>query len=95
MKNYIEHNGQTIKTEIYYTKGGYNTKRGFYLSVQPIERSEHKIADGKAYVIESYKAFTGYYTLLYEATRKSAKLEKEAINKGLQLLPNILQNKFN
>lgn len=95
MKNYIEHNGKTIKTEIYYNLGGYNRKRGYYLSVQPIERSEQKTEDGSAYFIETYTAFTGYYMLLCEATRKSAKQEKEAIKKGLEILPNILQNKFN
>ena len=95
MKNYIEHNGKTIKTEIYYNLGGYNRKRGYYLSVQPVERTEHKTADGNAYFIETFSAYSGYFMLLCEATRKSAKQEKEAINKGIQLLPDILQNKFN
>ena len=95
MKNYIEHNGQKIKTEIYYNLGGYNRKRGYYLSVQPVEITEHKTADGQPYKMEKFSAFSGYFTLLCEATRKSAKQEKEAIKKGLELLPEILQNKFN
>jgi hypothetical protein len=95
MKKYIEYNGQTIKTDIYYNIGGYNRKRGYYLSVQPVEITEHKTADGQPYKIEKFSAYSGYFTLLCEATRKSAKQEKDAINRGLQLLPEILQNNFN
>lgn len=94
MKNYIEHNNKTIKTEIYYKLGGYNQKRGYYLSVQPIERSEHKTEDGSAYFIETFAAFTGYYTLLFEVSRQSKKHEAEAEKKAFNILPQILE-RFN
>jgi hypothetical protein len=94
MKNYIEHNGKTIKTNVYYNLGGYNQKRGYYLSVQPIEITEHLTAEGQPYKIEKFSAYTGYYTLLCEATRKSNKLEEQATKKANELMPNIL-TKFN
>ena len=95
MNNYITHNNQTIKTRVYYTKGQYNQRRGYYLSVQPVEISEHTTADGKPYKIEKFAAFTGYYSLLFEVTRQSAKHEQTAINKAAELLPQILETKFN
>ena len=94
MNNYITHNNQTIKTRVYYTKGQYNQRRGYYLSVQPVEISEHTTADGKPYKIEKFSAFTGYYSLLFEVTRQSAKHEQTAINKAAELLPRILETKF-
>ena len=94
MNNYITHNQQTIKTRVYYNIGGYNQKRGYYLSVQPIEITEHTTADGKPYKIEKFSAFTGYYSLLFEVTRQSAKHEQTAINKAAEVLPQILETKF-
>lgn len=94
MKNYIEHNGKTIKTEIYYNIGGYGKKRGYYLSVQPIERTEHKTADGSAYFIETFTAFTGYYYLLFEVPRQSKKHEENANKQAGEVLPQILE-RFN
>lgn len=92
MKNYIEHNGKTIKTEIYYNKGGYNRKRGYYLSAQPIERTEHKTADGNAYFIETFTAYTGYFMLLFEVPRQSKKHEENANKRAGELIPQILEN---
>lgn len=94
MNNYITHNNQTIKTRVYYTKGQYNQRRGYYLSVQPVEITEHTTADGKPYKIEKFSAFTGYYSLLFEVARQSAKHEQTAINKAAELLPQILETKF-
>lgn len=94
MKNYIEHNGKTIKTDVYYNLGGYNQKRGYYLSVQPIEISEGKTSDGQTYQIEKFSAYSGYYSLLFEVKRQSKKHEAEAEKKASELLPEILE-RFN
>lgn len=94
MNKYITHNQHTIKTRIYYTKGQYNQKRGYYLSAHPVEITEHTTADGKPYKMEKFSAFSGYYSLLFEVTRQSAKHEETAINKAAELLPEILK-KFN
>lgn len=70
-----------IKVEVYYSLGGMNMftyakeKRGYYLSVSPVERSE-----GPGYSSEGFRAFTGTKWLLLEVKRKSAKAETEAIN---------------
>lgn len=94
MKNYIEHNGKTIKTRVYYNLGTYNLKRGYYLSVQPIEITEYKNAEGQSYKIEKFSAYSGYYSLLFEVTRQSKKHEAEAEKKANELIPQIL-TKFN
>lgn len=94
MKNYIQHNGQTIKVETYYKLGGYNSKRGYYLSVQPVERVEHKLNDGSTYFMEKYTAFTGYLMLMLEVQRQTKKHEAEAEKKASDILPFILE-RFN
>lgn len=94
MKNYIEHNGQTIKTRVYYNLGGYNQKRGYYLSVQPIEISQGKTSNGETYQIEKFSAYSGYYTLLFEVPRQSKKHEADAEKRANELMPEIL-TKFN
>ena len=67
-----------LKIELYYDKGenyyrGGKEKRGYYLSVVPIERK-----DFNGYVSERYSAFTGVKLLIKEVTRKSSKAEAEA-----------------
>jgi hypothetical protein len=94
MKNYIEHNGKTIKTRVYYNLGGYNQKRGYYLSVQPIEISEGKTSNGQTYQIEKFAAYSGYYSLLFEVPRQSKKHEADAEKRANELIPEIL-TKFN
>ena len=94
MKNYIEHNGKTIKTRVYYNLGGYNQKRGYYLSVQPIEISEGNTSNGQTYQIEKFSAYSGYYSLLFEVPRQSKKHEADAEKRANELIPEIL-TKFN
>lgn len=94
MKNYIEHNGQTIKSQIYYHLGHNSKKRGYYLSVQPIEITEGKTSNGQTYQIESFSAYSGYFTLLFEVHRQSKKHETDAQKRASELLPEILE-RFN
>jgi hypothetical protein len=94
MKNYIQHNGKTIKTRVYYNLGGYNQKRGYYLSVQPIEITEGKTSNGQSYQIESFTAYSGYFTLLFEVHRQSKKHEADAEKRATELMPEILE-RFN
>lgn len=72
-----------LKIEVYYDLGGYNMfthqpkKRGYYISVTPVERSERN-----GVKMESITAFTGYSELLQECSRKSKKAEAAAIEKA-------------
>lgn len=72
-----------LKIKIYYDLGGYNMfthtpkKRGYYISVTPVERSERN-----GVKMESITAFTGYSELLQECSRKSKKAEAAAIEKA-------------
>lgn len=65
-----------LEVRIYYDLGGYNygtgepKKRGYYLSVSPLEVSERFV---------SYQGFTGTYMLLNEVSRQSKKGEAEAL----------------
>jgi hypothetical protein len=67
-----------IKIQLYYHKGGMNyfasknEERGYYLSVTPVERYEETI-DGKVFIFENYKAYSGNKTLLLETKRISNK----------------------
>lgn len=82
MKKYFElkENEQKnthLEVEIYYSLGGMNyftgreEKRGYYLSVSPIAKSNGCI---------SYIGFSGIKSLIKEVGRKSVKAEKEAEN---------------
>ena len=68
-------NWNYLDVELEYNIGGYNyfsgkeTPRGYYLSVQPIERGEQ---------LSSVIAFTGTNFLIKEVKRKSNKAEAEA-----------------
>lgn len=81
MKDYINENGQDLKIECYYNKGGMNyftgsvEKRGYYVSVCPVEivKSDNGILS------VSYTAFTGIKKLLFEVNRKSAKSLEKAV----------------
>ena len=94
MKNYIQHNDKTIKTRIFYDLGHNMKKRGYYLSVQPIEITEGKTSNGQTYQIESFTAFSGFFTLLFEVHRQSKKHQADAEKRALELLPQILE-RFN
>jgi hypothetical protein len=67
------------KIETYYQKGGFNhysntnEKRGYYLSVTPVER-ENK----GGYFIESFYLFSGIKYLLFEVSRQSKAAEQKA-----------------
>lgn len=85
MKEYLAvkenaHKVTHIKVETYYSLGGYsfatytNKPRGYYLSVSPVEREDY----GNGCVMEGCVAFSGYYEVLKEVTRKSKKAEAEA-----------------
>jgi hypothetical protein len=89
MKKYIKiiknekDKNNNLKIEVYYDLGGYNMftyqpkKRGYYISVTPVERSERN-----GVKIESVTAFTGYFELLEECSRKSKKAEAAAMEKA-------------
>jgi hypothetical protein len=72
-----------LKVKIYYDLGGLNMfthtpkKRGYYISVTPVERSERN-----GVKLETITAFTGYSELLQECNRKSKKAEALAIEKA-------------
>lgn len=72
-----------LKVSIYYDLGGYNyftyqeKKRGYYISVTPVNRSERN-----GVIMESVTAFTGYFELLELCTRKSKKSEAIALEKS-------------
>lgn len=78
----IKNNEQAnnLKIEIYYDKGGYNyftsrqERRGYYVSVIPVERINHG-----AYCSEKMVAFSGYKQLLKEVARKSNKAAQEVL----------------
>jgi hypothetical protein len=89
MKKYIKiiknekDKNNNLKIEVYYDLGGYNMfthqpkKRGYYISVTPVERSERN-----GVKVESVTAFTGYSELLEECSRKSKKAEAAAMEKA-------------
>lgn len=64
-----------IEVEVHYDLGGYNpftsqgVKRGYYLSVRPVEQKEFSRA---------YTMFSGTSVLLKEVGRKSTKAQAEA-----------------
>jgi len=68
-----------LKVEVYYDKGGMNyftggvQRRGLYLSVSPVSRSE-----SGGFATESYTAFTGTKQLVKELKRFSDKVLNEA-----------------
>lgn len=81
IKNNVSVNN--LKIEIYYDKGGYNyftyrqERRGYYVSVTPVERINHG-----AYYSEKMVAFTGYKQLVKEVARKSNKAAQEALQQS-------------
>jgi hypothetical protein len=81
MKRYEERKNQTLKIEVYYNLGGLNhftsreEKRGYYLSVTPVER---KTEGG--ITTEKTVAFSGVKVLVKEVKRRSQKSRKEAEN---------------
>ncbi len=68
-----------IKVEAYYSKGGMNyfngasERRGYYLSVMPVERSNER-----GYTTESFMMFSGTKKLLLEVARQSPKAQDQA-----------------
>lgn len=96
MKKYFELQEKTvvathIKAEIFYSIGGYNyftykqEKRGYYISVTPVT---YQNKNGT--ITEGFSAFSGIKLLLKEVSRKSAKAEKEATEKGLKLMEKLI-----
>jgi hypothetical protein len=79
MKQYVERNGKTLKVEVYYTLGGLNyftgrqEKRGYYLSVIPVE-----IKESNGIRSEICSIFSGAKELILEVKRRSKKAELEA-----------------
>lgn len=70
-----------LKVEVYYDLGGYSyftgkqTKRGYYVSVLPVERSQKENC-----IVESLTLFVGYKHCLKEVSRKTNKASQEAIS---------------
>lgn len=80
-KEYIPTNKENtyIKIEVYYHKGDYNIRRGYYLSVQPIEKEG---------VWEKFTAYTGYMYELFPCERYT----KAGRDKAVGLKDGILQS---
>ena len=75
-KKYIDTNieGRKVKAEVYYSVGGYNTKRGYYLSTMVVD-----LKDEDGWTSESMELFNnGYRQLVKEVGRKSDKQFNEA-----------------
>lgn len=69
MKKYLPlTNGKELEIEVWY--GRDMRVRGYYLSVQPLSRTENSVC---------YTMFSGKTKLLNQVARKSAKAEQEAI----------------
>ena len=81
LKRYDESYNKDLKIELYYHLGGMNyftgsgEKRGFYLSVTPVERTKYE----GGITSESYTAFTGTKVCVLETSRYSKKSETESI----------------
>lgn len=79
-KQYLNDYNKTLKVTVSYDKGGMNyftyktDKRGYYLSVSPVE-----ITKGEGYQTESYVMFSGIKTLLLEVNRASKSAEAKAL----------------
>jgi hypothetical protein len=80
-KEYDESYNKDLKIELYYHLGGMNyftgsgEKRGFYLSVTPVERTKYE----GGFTGESYTAFTGTKKLILECSRYSKKSEEQSL----------------
>lgn len=101
MKKYIpikNEKANNLKVQVYYNKGGMNyfsnlaEKRGFYISVSPVERSEHKGIGGAIIVNESYSAFSGTKRLIKEVKRNSEKGLNEAIEISKELENELIEH---
>lgn len=89
MKKYIKlaenDKGMThAEISVYYNLGGYNLAtykeeaRGYYLMILPIKRE-----DKGGYILNTFEGFSGLKLCLQTVNRKSAKAEREAIDKVL------------
>jgi len=82
----------SIKTEVYYNKGGMNyfsgrtQERGYYLSVSPIEREER----GNV-IIESFTAYSGVKMLILPVKRQSDKAYQQAVELAKEKEPALRQ----
>lgn len=79
-----KHKMTHLKFEVYYSLGGYNyftykpEKRGYYISLTPVERMERNNV-----VMEAVSMFSGYKFLLKEVTRQSKSAFEKAKTEGL------------
>lgn len=94
IKTYVKvsnpsHNCTHIKISVHYSLGGMNyfscrsEKRGYYLSIQPVEISEH---------FESFTGFSGIKHLVLEVARQGKKNEAMAISTANNIVKSILQS---
>ena len=82
LKHYesIQNSKLELRIDLYYSLGGMNyfnsknEKRGYYLSVSPVQR-EFK----ENYISETYTSFSGTKMLLLECKRQSNKAYNEAL----------------
>jgi hypothetical protein len=86
-------NGYTdIKIRVYYDLGGYNLatytpkKRGYYVSVIPVERTRKN-----GYTMERTDAFSGTIYFITEVKRQSKKAEADAHEKARQVEKTLIQ----
>lgn len=97
-KRYIKANGGKVnylECEVFYSLGGMNyftyetEKRGYYLRVLPVEKSDRMIG---------FMAFSGIKKLLVEVARKNKKAEEQAealVKENLENLVNYVCAKNN
>ena len=82
----------SIKTQVYYNKGGANhfsgrtEERGYYLSVSPVKREERDNI-----VIESFTAYSGVKMLILPVKRQSDKAYQQAVELAKEKEPALRQ----
>lgn len=91
----LNSNENYLKVDIYYDLGGYSyftnksSKRGYYVSVTPVVRSEHD-----NYFSETIGIFRGYKYCLREVTRKSNKVKQEVLEINIDWLIKEVCNEY-
>lgn len=98
MKEYLKTNQENhyIEVSTRYCKGGINwatgkeEARGYYVSVQPIERRLETCGDHQFWM-DSYVCFTGYKRLIKAVTRQSAKQLAEAEAMAMEVAKPVIE----
>jgi hypothetical protein len=78
-------NNTHLRISVYYMRDAYNSPRGYYISVAPVEVSECG-----GVMMESCELFSGYKSLLLEVSRKSKKAEAKALEMAEEMQASIV-----